>query len=149
MKKTLLIGLIVSVLAIGGIGAAFATGMDFDNSVGALSTGVADVNQVNVDGVVWVVEDNAVVGQPDAGPTVYYVKLSFDQYLSLGTEIGVSVLDTNGYVIAKYWGPVVDKNGTSVALVKGDYAYARFDPHPLLVEEIYGIRVTVTQETGP
>ena len=150
MKKSLLIGLIVCLLALSGIGAAFANSLSFGSSVGVLATNTQDLpDPASVDGVVWVVEDNCVVGNPDAEPEVYYVKLSFDQYLSLGTEIGVAVLADNDDVLAKYWGPVVDKNGTPIALVKGAYCYVRFLPKPLEVIAIYGIRVTVSQETGP
>lgn len=48
MRKALLIGLIVCVLALGGIGAAFAAGMTFTN-VGALSLGVKLVPEINCD----------------------------------------------------------------------------------------------------
>ena len=48
MRKALIIGLIVCVLAVGGIGAAFATGMTFTN-VGALSLGIEPVPQVDCD----------------------------------------------------------------------------------------------------
>lgn len=48
MRKSLLIGVIVVMLALGTIGAAFATGMTFSN-VGALSLGSEDVPVVNCD----------------------------------------------------------------------------------------------------
>ena len=48
MRKVLLIGLIVCALAVGGIGAAFATNVGFDK-VGALSLGTTAVKDVNVD----------------------------------------------------------------------------------------------------
>jgi len=90
MRKALLIGLIVCVLALSGIGAAFATGLDFTNGVGALSYGQSQVPQANVDEIYWGVETHDGAAVPD----VSFVRLSFDQYLNKGTLIGVAVYDS-------------------------------------------------------
>lgn len=133
MKKALLIGLIVCVLATGGIGAAFATGMGFSN-VGALSAGRANIPQVNVDGITWVVES-------DHPASAHWVKLSFDQDLGSDVGIGVDVLGSTGNVLRHGWvevpGPILDADLTSVHWV-GD---------PVPVTDIYGIRVVVSVET--
>lgn len=132
MRKPLLIGLIVCLVAIGGIGAAFATGLGFGNSVGALSTGTAVVPQANVDGVVWGVESDPTV-------SAYYVKLSFDRDLVSGAEVGVDVLASDNTVLSHFWGVVGP-------LANAAYTKITF-ASPIPVANIYGIRVTVSEET--
>ena len=48
MRKALIIGLMVCVLAVGGIGAAFATGLEINN-VGFLGLGVKNIPTVETD----------------------------------------------------------------------------------------------------
>ena len=81
-KKALLIGVAVIVLALGVVGAAFAIGMDFFN-VGALSSGKADVVQINTD-------DVGFLSSPD-GKGVDRVALSFDRDLTAGTTMWVTI----------------------------------------------------------
>ena len=80
--KVLLIGIAVIVLALGLMGAAFATGMDFFN-VGALSSGKADLTQINTDDV----------GFLSTADGIDRVVLSFDRDLTAGSTIWVSVND--------------------------------------------------------
>ena len=80
--KALLIGIAVVVLALGVMGAAFATGMDFSN-VGALSSGKAELAQINTDDV----------GFLSTADGIDRVVLSFDRDLTAGSTIWVSVND--------------------------------------------------------
>jgi len=82
--KAIMIGIAVIVLALGVVGAAFATGMDFSN-VGALSSGKADLVQVNTD-------DVGFLPAPD-GSGVNRVALSFDRDLTEGSTIWVMIDD--------------------------------------------------------
>ena len=82
--KALLIGLTVIVLALGVIGAAFATGMDFSN-VGALSSGQGELAQINAD-------DVGFLPSPD-GSGIDRVALSFDRDLTAGSTVWVTVND--------------------------------------------------------
>jgi len=81
-KKALLIGVAVIVLALGMVGAAFATGMDFSH-IGALSSGKADVVQIDTD-------DVGFLSSPD-GKGVDSVALSFTRDLTAGSTIWVTV----------------------------------------------------------
>jgi len=82
--KVLLIGIAVIILALGVMGAAFATGMDFFN-VGALSSGKAELTQINTDDVGFL---------PAAdGSGVNRVALSFDRDLTEGSTIWVMIDD--------------------------------------------------------
>jgi len=93
MRRALLIGLIVSVLALAGIGAAFATGMNF-SGVGALSLGSTGVPQINCDHVSFHLA--SAQGQPVRVDGVY---LSFDQSFS-NAAFSVSLRDINGNSLA-------------------------------------------------
>ena len=100
MRKSLLIGLVVCLLALGGIGAAFATGMGFSN-VGALSAGGGNIPQVNTTYVGYNVKADGVSGEgtwywPDTSvtcPVVESVDLKFDRGLRAGTEIWVFLVE--------------------------------------------------------
>ena len=83
-KKALMIGAAVIVLALGVMGAAFATGMDFSH-VGALSSGKADVVQINTDDVGFISADD--------GFGVDRVALSFDCDLTKDSTIWVTIDD--------------------------------------------------------
>ena len=78
--KVLLIGIAVIVLALGVIGAAFATGMDFSN-IGALSSGEGDIEQIDTDYIGFIGDESGVVG----------VALSFDRDLTAGSTIWVTI----------------------------------------------------------
>ncbi|MBU2009864.1 MAG: hypothetical protein KJ624_08540 [Chloroflexi bacterium] len=80
--RPVLIGLMVMVLALGAIGAALATGMNFSN-VGALSSAGAELPQVNTDRV-------GFISLPD-GSGVGGVALSFDRDLAAGSTIWVAI----------------------------------------------------------
>jgi len=89
--KALLIGAAVIVLALGVMGAAYATGMDFSN-VGALSAGKGELAQINTD-------DVGFVSSPD-GSGVDRVALSFDRDLTAGSTIWVTVDDeVQGWIV--------------------------------------------------
>ncbi len=80
--KALLIGIAVIILALGVMGAAFATGMDFSN-IGALSSGKGDIEQIDTDYIGFIGDESGVVG----------VALSFTRDLTAGSTIWVSVND--------------------------------------------------------
>jgi len=82
--KAIMTGIAVIVLALGEIGTAFATGMDFSN-IGALSSGKADLVQVNTDDIGFLSADN--------GCGVDRVALSFDRDLTAGSTIWVTIDD--------------------------------------------------------
>jgi hypothetical protein len=135
VKKALLIGLIVCVLAIGGIGAAFATSMS-SIAVGALAVGDADLPEVYIDGVIWGVESN------DA--TVGFVRLSFSRDLIANTELSVKVTDGSGNTLnSPTWfgspqGPIA----------AGGYKIFSFTT-PIPIADIYDLHVIVAEKTGP
>ncbi len=135
MKKVIIVSLLVCVLAVGGIGAAFATSMS-SVAVGALAYGAADLTDVYIDGVIWGVESD------DA--TVHYVKLSFNQNLITNTELSVKVTDINGDTLnSPTWfgspqGPIA----------AGDYKKFSFTS-PILIADIYDLHVIVAERTGP
>jgi hypothetical protein len=100
-KKALLIGVAVIVLALGGIGAAFATGMTFSN-IGALSSGEAKVVQINTDHVGYLSADD--------GSGVDGVVLSFTRDLTAGSTIWVTIeihgppkAEAHGWTVLDYF----------------------------------------------
>lgn len=90
MRKALIISLIICVLAAGGIGAALATGMEFNN-VGALSLGTEAVPQIDVSDVGW----NLRTGTGE-GVVVCDVELTFVQDVPKGTLVFVSLRSYEG-----------------------------------------------------
>jgi len=152
MRKSLLIGLILVVLALGAMGAAFATSMTLPG-VGFLAAGHADIPQVDVDGVTWWVNNNYA---PD-----YYVdtvSLSFTRSLAAGTEIGIAVTDSAGDPLANLWYRLAadlpadesvalkfySGGGPGLAPLHGAIALLGVD-----VEQVYDIAVAVSAETIP
>ena len=89
MRKSLLIGVIVVMLALGTIGAAFATGMSFSN-VGALSLGSENVPQVDCDYVAFHLDSSQ-----GADVLVDGVYLSFDADFT-NAAFSVSLRDESG-----------------------------------------------------
>ena len=79
-KKSILIGIMVVMLALGAVGAAFATSMDFSN-IGILSSGKADVPQANTTRVGFLSTESGVQA----------VTVIFDSKLEAGTSIWVRV----------------------------------------------------------
>ena len=82
--KVLLIGAAVITLALGVMGAAFATGMDFSN-VGVLSSGKGELAQINTDDVGFLSAED--------GSGIDRVALSFDRDLTDGSTVWVTVND--------------------------------------------------------
>lgn len=140
MRKPILAGLLVAVVALGAMGAAFATDLDFSN-VGALSTGTADVPQVNVDGVTWVVESWGDEDY-DTEPEAYWVKLSFDSYLPAGSHIGVNVLGESDEILRHEW------HTLTAPLPKAENVSIKWDGGAVPVKDIYGLRATVNVNTA-
>ena len=137
MRRTLLIGLLVIVLAVGGIGAAFATSIGFP-TIGILALGQASVpNPFNVDYVGFHLD--SAMGQPVEVDGVY---LSFNQGFS-NAAFSVSLRD--------YWGGELcycALNGhtqgagqTRCFQLTADSASL---PSPA---QVYGIRVTVAENS--
>jgi hypothetical protein len=95
MKKILLIGLVVCVLAIGGIGAAFATGMNNSgSSIGILSEGNFTLDQINLTGVAW-----PDASMPDGSVWTQWANLYFDKNLSAGASIWLKIFDGSNNII--------------------------------------------------
>jgi len=97
MRKSLLIGLIVCVLAVGGIGAAFAAGISSWDNVGVLSLGTTSVETVGVDYIGYHLnsaqyEDVVVDG----------VYISLDTYISGTNAVSVSLRAANGDELCYY-----------------------------------------------
>ena len=137
MRKALLIGLIVCVLAISGIGAAFATGMNFSN-VGALSLGIEPVPQINCDHVAFHL--GSAQGQPVVVDGVY---LSFDRDFS-DAAFSVSVRD--------YWGGELAYcalNGHSQTEAEIRCFHLMTDSPPMpTADQVYKVKVTVAEDGG-
>ena len=93
-RKALLMAAAVVVLALGVMGAAFATGMEFSN-VGALSSGTGDIPQVNTTYTGYV-----TCGDIDHVRVVKVVA-AFDRDLGKGSQIYAGVINTDGDYIAK------------------------------------------------
>jgi hypothetical protein len=91
MRKRILIGVIVVVLALGAIGAAFATTMSFDG-VGAISAGGGDIPEVNCTYVGYSTELNV-------DDEMFYITdayLKFDRDLRVCTDIAVGLFGDDG-----------------------------------------------------
>jgi len=89
--KAIMVGILIIVLALGVMGAAYATGMDFSN-VGALSSGQVELAQINTDHV-------GFLSSPD-GSGIDRVALSFDRDLTAGSTIWVTVNDeVHGWIV--------------------------------------------------
>lgn len=96
MKRALLVGAIVCVLAVSGIGAAFATGMGFTN-VGALSLGVQNIPQINTDYVGYHLSSAYTLPV-----TVDKVTISLDTDLSSPNAFSVSLRASDGSELCYY-----------------------------------------------
>ncbi len=153
MRRALLIGLIVTVLAVSGIGAAFATNLSFTN-VGALSMGRTEVKHVNVDYIGFELDTGSPGPGAPASPyppgvVVDGVYISFvEDIISAGeneTVIFVSLRDANwlelAYGVALLpVGETLD-NATVYKFQLADGTRA----HPELVE---WIKVTVSEQSS-
>jgi len=134
MRRVLLIGLIVCVLAMGGIGAAFATGMGFSN-VGALSLGTGDVPQVNVVDVGWELYSGAGLGVVVDG-----VYLKLDRNIAAGTVIFISLRNTGWTELAYYAGVT-----TGAMTANTWYKFPLSDGTTALPAQVAYVKVTVAE----
>ena len=133
MRKVLFIGVIVCVLVLGSIGAAFATELNFD-SVGTIASGYASLPDVNVTyfnpGI-----DNWSNCQ--AEPMVDRLWLHFDTALNAGTYIRVCAYNSSWICIGSCEiGPTGDI--PAGANVQADFT------SPVPVEDIYHVGVVVS-----
>ncbi len=78
--KAVALGVIIGALALGAIGAAFATGMDFSN-VGVLSSGEAEVPCVNSTSVGFVSNETGA----------YALAVAFDRTLRAGSSVWIEL----------------------------------------------------------
>lgn len=135
MKRSLII-LMVGVLVIGGIGAAFATGMLFGN-VGALSSAVHEIPEVNCDEKYYNIDINDFVVS---------VTLSFDSDLKAGSQIHVALLNIGGEVID--WG-ATPVTGLGSDLSEAESVIIGMDGKDRTEGEIYSDKVTVAPSFEP
>ena len=142
MRKALLIGLMVCVLALGGIGAAFATTMNFEN-VGELSLGHELVSQVNCDYVGYELDTGCNLAVEVNG-----VYISFDKDLHSdvnSTVIFVSLRDCNfvelAYCVALVPPCTTLDAGTVYKMTTADGTFA--DP-----EDVCYVKVTVAENSS-
>jgi len=133
-RKALLIAPAVVVLALGAIGAAFATGIEFSN-IGALSSGTGDIPQVNTTYVGYV-----TCGAIDHVKVVKVVA-AFDRDLGKGSQIYAGVMSTDGDYVAKGCTVLLchREAGEKICIPMNQYS-AWVDP-----EDIGEIRVAVAQ----
>ena len=96
MKKAILIGLIVCVLALSGIGAAFAAGMGFSN-VGVLSLGIEDIPTVNADYIGY-----HLTSSLGAAVVVDGVYISLNQDIGPNNAVSVSLRSAGGGELCYY-----------------------------------------------
>ncbi len=143
MRKALLIGAIVILIALSGIGAAFATGMNF-TEVGELSLGYTGVPQVNVDFVGFELDtgDNLPVEvdgvyisfdkdlHSDLNTTVIFVSLRDAAFQELAYCVAIVPASTTLDKDAKYKMPIAV--GSTVA-----------DPG-----QVYYVKVTVAENSS-
>ena len=96
MRRALLLGLIVAVLAMGGIGAAYAGGMGF-TEVGALSLGVEEIPEIDADYIGFHLSSAYTLPV-----TVDGVYISLDTSIDGTNAVSVSVRAANGDSLAYY-----------------------------------------------
>jgi hypothetical protein len=133
VRKALLIGLIVCVLALGGIGAAFATGLNF-NSVGVLASGTATVPPVNV---TYFNPGCDNWGKCQEEPMLDRLWLHFDKDLNAGTSIWVCVYNAS-------WLCIGNSDLSLAAKLPAGADYRADFASPIPVKNVYHIRVTVS-----
>ena len=136
MKRILSIGLIVCLLALSGIGAAFATGMNF-SSVGALSLGVKNIPQINTDYVGYHL--TSALGDAVVVDGVY---ISLDTDISGTNAVSVSLRAADGTELAAYAANDVVWNAADITLV--DMLYYTDLPTP---DQVFKVKVVVAQNS--
>ena len=133
MKKAIIISLLVCVLALGSVGAAFATGMGFSN-VGALSLGWASVPQIDADYIGFHLVSAA--SQPVRVDGVY---ISLDTAISPDNAVSVSLRDINDNELA-WWAD------NDVTWAEGDTTLVSMTASDTVLpgpEQVYYVKVTV------
>ena len=138
MKKAIIISLLVCVLALGSVGAAFATGMGFSN-VGALSLGVEPVPQINTDYIGF-----HLVSSATAPVTVDGVYISLDKNLTGTNAVSVSLRYSDGTEAAWYAANDVTWLKGNTYLVTLTASTAAGLPGP---EQVYYVKVTAAQNS--
>lgn len=138
MRKSLLIGVMVLVLAVGAIGAAFATGLDI-NSMGPLSAGYSQVPQVNVEQVKWISEldYDGCTGEPE----LVGVHLTFDQPLYAKSVVKMHFFDANWNLLGE-----LASGDISPGIPAGDQLTMKWDKEPcdrIPIKDIYHTMVAV------
>jgi len=142
MRKSLLIGLILVVVTLGTMGAAFATTMDF-SEVGELSLGHEEVSQVNCDFLGYELDTGFHLPVEVNG-----VYISFDKDVhsdNNSTVIFVSLrnalFEELAYCVALVPSTDTLQAGTKYKLRCADDTFA--DP-----EEVYYVKVTVAENSS-
>jgi len=136
VKRALLIGLIICVLAMGGIGAAFANQLGF-TSIGALAMGWGQLPEISVEDVAWELHSGA--GQPVDVDGVY---LKFNQGIPANSVIFISLRNVGQGELAYYAGVGV-----------GPYTAHTWHKFPLsdgttaTPQEVVYIKVTVAENS--
>ena len=136
MKRALLIGLIICVLAMGGIGAAFATTLGFSN-IGALAMGWGQLPEISVEDVAWELHSGA--GQPVDVDGVY---LKFNQGIPANSVIFISLRNVGQGELAYYAG--VGVGGFSANTW---YKFPLSDGTTADPEEVVYVKVTVAENS--
>ena len=134
MKKVIIVSLLVCVLALGSVGAAFATGMGFSN-VGALSLGISSVPQIDTDHVSFHLK--SAMGQPVRVDGVY---LSFNTDFS-NAAFSVSVRDSGNNELAYC---ALNSHSQTAAETRCFHLYADGNPLPT-PDQVYYVKVTVAE----
>jgi hypothetical protein len=137
MKKSLLIGAIVIVLAMSGIGAAFATGMSFSN-VGALSLGWGSVPQINTDYIGF-----HLVSAASLPVRVDGVYISLDTTIGPDNAVSVSLRNAADTELAWY-------AANNVSWAEGTTYLVNLTPSDSVLpgpEQVYYVKVTVATQS--
>lgn len=130
MRKSLLIGLMVCVLAVGAIGAAFATVSNFPGGgVGALATGYAEVPEVHVTELNWGMES-------DPEPYIDFIRFKVNKDLTAGTGICVNINEAIG-------GPGRAWYELTAAVPAGTDIKVHFPE--VLVKDVTSVRITIDE----
>ncbi len=139
MRKTLLIGLVLCVVALGSMGAAFAAGLGFPNGVGALSLGQTWVPTVNADYVGFNLSSAYTLPV-----TVNGVYISLDQTIAAPNAVSVSLRRADGTELAYYAGNNVAWAAATTYLVP-----MTADGNPLpTADQVFQVKVVVATNSS-
>lgn len=142
MRKSILISLLVGVLALGAMGAAFATNVGFSN-VGALSLGSEDVKDVDCDYIGYELDTGTNLPVEVDG---VYISFTEDLHSTPNcTIIFVSLRDANfqelAYCVAVVPASTTLDKDTIYKFPCADNTYA--DP-----EKVYYVKVTIAENSS-